>query len=296
MNIPTVGDLKEKNIIINDLFCSVYDISNENTLIIAGIVKKYSGLNIDLTKKPLIISRLSRRLRLLKCNNFDDYIKYISMVDNTHEKEQMAIALTTNTTAFFREAHHFDALRSLCKRRVSHDVATDGAFRIWCAAASSGEEAYSAVFSVVDLFKNKHQKNLRVLATDINPYVLEKARNGTYLSEYKYNIPKNLFNEFCVENKYINQFSIDEKIRSKIFFEKMNLIQKWPIEKKMDAIFCRNIFIYFDKETKENVLRRMLSHLHIGGEIYFGHSEHIRSPERYGLEACGVTAYRKVAN
>lgn len=263
------------------------ELSTQQFRYISETVKSVSGLNLDTSKKALATSRLSRRVRELGLFNFSDYITFLSGPDGADERSTMAVQLTTNTTAFFREKHHFDYLKSaFIKHR--EQTAFRRSFTIWCAATSSGEEAYSAMLALSECDTSD---NVRILATDINPHMIDAAKRGTYTHSDTQIIPQSLREKHFVKNG--NNLTVKAHIKKNIFFLSLNILHELPIHKTLDIIFCRNLFIYFDEYTKASTLRRIVEKLSVNGELYLGHSEYILEPSQYGLIPIGTTAYKK---
>jgi len=270
---------------------SINSLSSRNFQTIAHIAKSISGLDIGESKRSLVVARLLRRLRALDMADFDAYCDRLNGPDGEEERAHMVSALTTNVTAFFREPHHFDYLAQ--HLATPPGIASRAApMRIWCAAASSGEEAYSAALTLLNSYPSAATYGARVLATDINPHVIAAAHRGLYPISERSRIPQNLFQKYCKEDTDESHFSFEESVRSIIRFRELNLLGVWPMRQKFDAIFCRNVAIYFDAPTKIALWRRLVSQLTPGGELYLGHSERIDDPASYGLQAFGITAYR----
>ncbi len=257
------------------------------------VANEYSGITVSDDKYDMYYARIAKRVRSLGLNDFSEYCKYLK---NNHQKEftNFINSITTNLTSFFRENYHFEYLESHIIPEHKKNHASKKSFRIWCAAASTGEEPYSLAITLAENF-NLNTWDIKFLATDIDSDVLNKARNGVYESQRISNLSvsrKNRwFRKGTGENKGVVR--VDEELRELISFKRLNLIQEWPIKKKFDIIFCRNVFIYFDGPTKEMILERFYDLLNDDGYLILGHSESIHSINT-DYKAVGHTIYRKL--
>ncbi len=257
------------------------------------------GVNLTDAKRPLVISRLSKRLKILEIGSFSDYCKYLQ--NNPGEIEDFANILTTNVTKFFREKYHFDFLSDTVLPRIvkmeeknMHPPRVKG----WSAGCSTGEEPYSIAIALDDFFKKHKKWDYRVLASDINTQVLQEAKEGVYVQEKAEDVSKALFKNYFtlgVENSD-GLFRVKDAIKKKVNFAKINLAkpQEYPRSDDMDFIFCRNVFIYFDQEGQRKVLKNFYQRLRKGGYLFLGHSETIRGYKEEGIwEQVYHTVYRK---
>ncbi|MDI6651419.1 CheR family methyltransferase [Gluconobacter japonicus] len=265
-------------------------ISRQSLKIISQIAYDVSGIILSEKKEDLIFSRLNKRLRENKLSSFEEYCIFIQ--SNPDERLQMIASLTTNVTAFYRERHHFQYLSKLIKNKFIDRIKDGEELRIWSAACSSGEEAYSAAMTVSDVLIPLAVAKIKILGTDIDNGMLGRSREGVYSIEEKNSIPLEIFNKFCIEKE--NQFTFKKDILEKLRFKSLNLIAEWPFESKFHAIFCRNVAIYFDKMTREKLWLRLAQRLHVGGELYIGHSERISNPDMLSLRPFGLNSYKKV--
>lgn len=265
-------------------------ISRYSLGIISQVAYDVSGIFLSDNKADLVFSRLNKRLRENKLSNFEEYCDLIQSSDD--ERSQMIAALTTNVTAFYRENHHFNYLSKLIGDKFIKNIQDGEELRIWSSACSSGEEVYSAAMTVSDVLTGVPYAKIKILGTDIDINVLRKSRIGVYDLEEKKSIPSETFNKFCVEQEDV--FTFRKEILEITRFKSLNLIAEWPFESKFHAIFCRNVAIYFDKPTREKLWWRLAKRLHIGGEIYIGHSERISNPDLLGLRPVGLNSYKRV--
>ncbi|PRX27476.1 CheR-type MCP methyltransferase [Orenia metallireducens] len=276
---------------------------NYNYLLDSELFQKFSklifdriGINLSDKKKAMVTSRLSKRLRQLKLADFEDYYNYLN--SNQAELVQLYNLLTTNVTRFFREEYHFQFLQD----KVLPQLATrkDKTLRVWSAGCSSGEEAYSLAIVLKEFFSNKGW-DIRILATDINTEVLEIGKEGIYHFEQVKDIPYNLLTKYFKLGTGENQglFKAKDSLRKMIKFQRLNLNQSglYPIQAKLDFIFCRNVFIYFKEETKNKVLEGFYQQLKDRGYLFLGHSESIPISHKFSKEWALVakTTYQKIS-
>jgi chemotaxis protein methyltransferase CheR len=259
---------------------------------IAAAIYEDAGIHLPATKANLVYSRLAKRLRALGLENFRDYCALVGSENGASERAQMIAALTTNVTRFFREPHHFDHLKDNLLAPAVKDIKSGGRLRIWSAGCSSGQEPYSIALTVLGALPDARAYNVRILATDINPHVLETARRGVYTAEELTSVPQELRRSW-MEAAGPGSSKLDEGPRALITFRQLNLIGAWPMRGPFDAIFCRNVVIYFDEKTQMRMLNRMSSLLRPGGYLYLGHSERLIGPAEALFKIDGTTVYRK---
>lgn len=256
------------------------------------VANEYSGITVSDDKYDMYYARIAKRVRLLGLNNFSEYCTYLK---NNHAKEftNFINSITTNLTSFFRENYHFEYLEKEIIPEFKKKYAAKKSLRVWCSAASTGEEPYSIAITLAENF-NLDNWDIKFLATDIDSNVLDTARNGIYEIQRISNLSKSRKNRWfrkgAGENKGIVR--VDDALKKLIAFKRLNLIQEWPIKNKFDIIFCRNVFIYFDGPTKEMILERFYDLLNDDGYLILGHSESIHSMNT-AYEAVGHTIYRK---
>lgn len=234
---------------------------------VRNLIYEYAGISLSPIKKEMVYSRLVRRLRALGHNSFETYLAYLA--SNAEEIESFVNALTTNLTAFFREPHHFEILSQQLQAAHARP------FRIWCAAASTGEEAYSLAMTACETFDSMTPP-ITILASDIDTHVLGTASEGIYpLDRVERMEPQRLKRFFLRGSGSKAGFArVRPELRALLQFERINLLDsEWPMRTAFDAIFCRNVMIYFDKDTQLKLLQRFKPHLQPHGLFYAGHSE-----------------------
>jgi chemotaxis protein methyltransferase CheR len=253
---------------------------------IAAILHATSGISLSPSKTSLVYSRLAKRLRALGLENFREYCKLIAGSDGVDERQAMLAALTTNVTRFFREPHHFDYLRKLMPD-LAVQAKRGGRVRIWSAGCSSGEEPYSIALTILAMLPNANELDVKILATDIDPIILAKAKDGVYSREALEPVPADLRKYFDSIDSG-RRYSACAAVRDMIAFRELNLIGPWPMAQKFDVIFCRNVAIYFDEPTQDTLFGRYADSLKPDGRLFIGHSERVNDPR---FLSDGLTAY-----
>jgi chemotaxis protein methyltransferase CheR len=239
---------------------------------ISKLVYQISGIDLHEGKEELVKARLLKRLRHLKISNFDHYLKYMVNDKSGVEVGAMVDVLTTNKTHFFRESEHLEFLRDEIVPELS-----GGPIRIWSAGCSSGEEPYSIAITLCEAIRDSEKRDIRILATDISDRMMEKARQGIYDEETLKPLPPMFKHKYFknVETRigHSHRYQVCSRLQSMVSFAKLNLMEEWPMRGLFDAIFCRNVMIYFDKPTQEKLVKRFWSMLREGGYLLVGHSE-----------------------
>jgi chemotaxis protein methyltransferase CheR len=261
--------------------------------LIAGIAREQAGIVIREHKSAMIRGRLMRRLRALQLRSVSDYCELLRGPDAARELPQLLNVLTTNHTAFFRERHHLDHLRSdALPDSISRALKGDQRVRIWCAASSTGEEPYS-IAAMVNAVQPPKSVDVKVLATDIDTDVLDRAANAEYAREVIDRAPADLRSLLQVEHSgQADTVRIGANLRKYLTFRQLNLVIGWPMKGPFDVIMCRNVMIYFDAPTKKSIVDRSVDLLRPGGWLYLGHSESL-SPPHPAFELIGRTIYRR---
>jgi chemotaxis protein methyltransferase CheR len=253
---------------------------------VAALLHQDSGIHLSDAKQTLVYSRLAKRLRKLGIGSFADYIALVTSPEGQDERRSMLAALTTNVTRFFREPHHFEHLR----RRVAAwapAVRDGGRLRLWSAGCSTGQEPYSMAMTLLQAMPDAAQYDVRILATDIDPVVLEKARAGRYGEDAADSVPQDLRRSFFTRDG--SDWVAGDTLRRLIVFNELNLMGEWPIRTQFQAVFCRNVAIYFEPDAQERLFVRLTNGLTPDGRLYIGHSERVLETR---LETDGLTVYR----
>ena len=266
------------------------DITDKEFHMLRDYIKTNFGINLGIEKKSLVYSRL--RSTLLE-NGFTDFTQYYNYLVNDKSGAAVVIfidKITTNHTFFMRETDHFTYLREHALPEIEQLFGRERDLRLWCAGCSSGEEAYTIKIIVEEYFKGKGW-NTDILATDISTSVLTKALNGQYLKENMDNVPSDWLRNYFVPKG--DNYAVCDDIKKGIIFRKFNLMKPdFTFKKKFQVIFCRNVMIYFDNETRNQVVERFYEVTESGGYIFIGHSEsltHTDTKYKYIMPA----VYRK---
>jgi chemotaxis protein methyltransferase CheR len=227
-----------------------------------------AGIALADSKKALVAGRLAKRLQLHGLPSYTDYFELISGGQAPDEVQMAVDLLTTNETYFFREPRHFDFLRDL----LGQFRGGGRPYRVWSAASSSGEEAYSIAMTLADLLGDVPWE---IVGTDISTRVVERARAGHYPMERGERIPKEYLKRFCLRGigRQDGTFLIEPALRARVKFMQANLNTRLPDLGTFDVVFLRNVLIYFDNDTKRGVVERVAAHLPHGGHLFIGHSE-----------------------
>ncbi|OJY35737.1 MAG: hypothetical protein BGP06_06480 [Rhizobiales bacterium 65-9] len=260
----------------------------------AALARAHAGIVLGESKRNLIYSRLSRRLRALGLTAFRDYRRRLD-TDAT-EIERFINAVSTNHTKFFREPHHFAHLRDHVARPFAAGAPADHRRRltIWSAGCSTGEEPYSIALTLRR--EALARGSARILATDIDTDVLGRAMQGEYALQTVGDCDPDFRDCFrsCDADPASGVLTIDDDTREMATFRRLNLLAEWPFRSLFDVIFCRNVMIYFDGATKAALIDRFARQIAPGGWLYIGHSEALVGGHRL-LEPVGRTIYRRVA-
>lgn len=251
---------------------------------IRKLIYKEAGISLNPSKKDMVYGRLVRRIRDLKLGGFSDYVDLLESSQGKREFEQFVNALTTNLTFFFREEHHFPILAEHLKQKGSA-----GELNLWCAASSTGEEPYSLAMTVLETFRGAQPK-VSILATDLDTSVLETGRKGIYPAEKVARLPAGHAQKYF-DKLPDGSYQAKAQLRNMITFSRLNLIESnWSVHKQFDAIFCRNVMIYFDRDTQFAVLKRFAPLLKADGLLFVGHSENFYFASDY-FHLRGKTVY-----
>jgi len=237
---------------------------------VCRLIYEHAGISLSPSKQEMVYSRLARRLRACNLSRFSDYLALLE-ADDAPEWEAFINSLTTNLTAFFRESHHFPMLAEHVRRCWQ---ARREPPRVWCCAASTGEEPYSIAMTLVDALGG--HTPAAVLATDVDTNVLAKGETGIYGSERVDKLSAEQLQRFFLKGSGAREGTVRvrDELRAMITFRRLNLLDpSWPLRGPFDAIFCRNVMIYFDKPTQRRILERFAPLLRDDGLLFAGHSE-----------------------
>ncbi|MEM6887351.1 MAG: protein-glutamate O-methyltransferase [Pseudomonadota bacterium] len=260
---------------------------------IAALAYRESGLQLVAEKTSMIQSRLRHRIRELGLVDFEAYTSFVCSSDGKEERRHMIAALTTNVSHFFRESHHFDLMIQSIQENTIPKLKAGNRLRIWSAGCSNGQEAVSVCIKLLEAFPQAKKWDIKILATDIDPNVLRFGNQGIYHERLTASVPKPLLGKYFTESvsNGENSFKTTHEVRQMISFKELNLLANWPMKRRMDFIFCRNVVIYFDQKTQNALWPRFHTQLKPNGLLFVGHSERVPDPEKIGFESCGPTTY-----
>jgi chemotaxis protein methyltransferase CheR len=266
---------------------------NEDFEALRKLVKELTGINLSEQKRELVYGRLARRLRALHLRTFAEYRDLLAS-DGGQEISELCNAITTNLTSFFRESHHFDYLREQVLQPMVAQRASQRRVRIWSAGCSTGEEAYSLAMTVIESFPDLRTWDVKILATDLDSDVLAKAKRGVYTADRVRSIGPQRLGRFFVEKRGREglSYEVSAELTALITFKQLNLMHPLPMKGPLDAIFCRNVVIYFDKDTQRDLFSRVAQLQRPGDLLFLGHSESLfKVSESY--TPIGKTVYRR---
>lgn len=251
------------------------------------LIYQRAGISLHNGKHAMVYSRLSRRLRETGHRSFNEYLGWLESSDGP-EWQEFINALTTNLTSFFREDHHFKIFHEYLRLHKQKSK-----FKVWCCAASTGEEPYSILITAIDALGS--QPNLTLVASDIDSKVLATAARGIYRSENMRNINDEQFRSFFLRGKGANvgMVRVKPELQKLVDFKIVNLVKdSWPFQEPFDVVFCRNVMIYFDGPTQRSVLERIYRVMAPGGLLFVGHAENF-SESRDLFVLKGKTVYER---
>ncbi|MBN1242398.1 MAG: methyltransferase domain-containing protein [Spirochaetales bacterium] len=262
---------------------------------LSDYIERELGIRMPDTKRVMLESRLQKRVRLLGLDGFPAYVDYVfSDEGSRHELINMIDAVTTNKTDFFREADHFDFVeRTLVPEALA--VGGNRALRFWSAGCSTGEEPYTLAMVLEECREDRRELEYAILASDISTAVLQKAITAVYDEERVADIPVSFRKKYLLRSKDRNasRVRIRPELRARVEFIRVNLMDdRYPVEGLFDAVFCRNVIIYFERPTQERILRRLVDHVRPGGYLVLGHSETLTGMDM-PLKSVAPTIYRR---
>ena len=285
--------MKSSSTAVLDLQARKFSFGEEDFAALRALVKTHTGIHLSEQKRELVYGRLSRRLRALGLESFRAYRELLERGDGD-ELVEFCNAITTNLTSFFREAHHFQYLRE--QVLVPRAAAAGGArrLRFWSAGCSTGEEPYSLAMTIHEAVGDVRRWDIKVLATDLDTEVLGRAQRGVYEEERVRGLPAARLERFFRhdDSGKSARYAVTQELRDLITFRELNLMHTLPMKGPLDAIFCRNVIIYFDKETQRQLFARIAQLQRPGDLLFLGHSESLyRVSDAYAL--VGKTIYRR---
>jgi chemotaxis protein methyltransferase CheR len=256
---------------------------------VCRMIYDYAGISLKPSKQDMVYSRLARRLR---ANGIDNFREYLALLEsgNDVEWEEFVNSLTTNLTSFYREPHHFPLLAEHLLKQKGRQQ-----FSLWCSASSSGEEPYTIAMTIVEAF-GSFTPPVSIVATDVDTSVLARAEEGVYPLESVERLGTDVVKRFFLKGTGTKSgfARVRPELRAMIVFRQLNLLSdSWPIRGPLDAIFCRNVMIYFDKPTQLKILQKFAPLLKPDGLLFAGHSESFHNAAEL-FQLRGKTVYELV--
>ena len=260
---------------------------------LSNFIYKGYGIKMPPVKKIMLQSRLQKRLKALKIYSFKDYVNYVFSKEGEGEIIHMMDVVSTNKTDFFREPAHFDFLKqTVLPGCIQNNIRS---LKVWSAGCSSGQEVYTLAIVISEFLEKNPGFDFHILGTDISTQVLKKAYNAVYPEQDVAMIPLETKRKYMLKSKDPKKklIRIIPALRKKTSYKRLNFMdENYPINEKYDIIFCRNVLIYFDRETQEKVINRLCRHLKPNGYFFLGHSESITNIE-VPLQQVKPTIFRR---
>ncbi|MDQ2044333.1 protein-glutamate O-methyltransferase CheR [Pseudoalteromonas sp. 20-92] len=259
---------------------------------IADLVYNACGIVLGEHKQEMVYSRLARRIRERNLVDFKSYLAFLKK-NKDQEFDAFINAITTNLTSFFREIHHFEFIKSELIPVLLKTNKHSKRVRFWSAGCSTGEEPYSLAMTLNAAFPSDW--DVKILATDLDSNVLAKAQSGMYTAANVNGLSEQQLKRWFLKSKDGEAYKVKPKLQECIAFKRLNLLQEWPMKGPFDLILCRNVVIYFDKETKDQLFERYANILSEQGHLFLGHSESM-GKEHSQYKNLGKTMYQKGSN
>ena len=270
-----------------------FPMTDQDFRFIQTLARNRTGIELSLQKREMIYSRLVRRIRILDLPDFASYCRHLETAGGD-EMTHFINAITTNLTSFFREKHHFEFLQGQVLPEIRKRNQASRRLRIWSAGCSTGEEPYSISWVLAKSLGNDNW-NAKILATDLDSNVVAHGRRATYGADRVGDMPRDIMQEMFDRHtdKTEDTYVVRERFRQLVTFNRLNLLSDWPMKGQFDVIFCRNVVIYFSKDTQRALFDRYADVLAPGGYLFIGHSESLHGVTRR-FEPLGKTVYRKI--
>jgi len=271
-----------------------FEFTTESFNQVRKLVKSITGIVLSDGKQDMVYGRLSRRLRKLSIPDVKSYLRLVQK-DNSDELIHFVNALTTNLTSFFREPHHFEYLKSDIFPALINKNGQTKKIRIWSAGCSTGEEPYSIAMTVSDFFASYQDWDVKIIATDLDSNVVDTGKSGVYPLSRIDGVSSDYKRRWIKRGKgdKSDLVKMSNELQSMITFKQLNLLEDWPISGPIDIIFCRNVVIYFDKETQKVLFDRYANILNSEAHLLIGHSENMFNV-CHRFKTLGNTIYQKM--
>lgn len=278
------------------LMNGLINITDNEFRLISNLIYEKFGINLTEKKRSLLVGRLNNHIKKLGLKNFQEY--YDVIINDTTNVSLLSLIdrITTNHSFFYREKDHFECLLNKALPDIIEGIKRKGSkdLRIWCAGCATGEEAYTLSMIINEFFGYKiNQWDVGILASDISLTSLEKAQKGIYSIDKLLNLPESYMHRYFDEQDKDNYKVVDE-LRNIILFKRLNFMNKnFPFKGKFHIIFCRNVMIYFDKVTKDELVKRLYNYIYDGGYLFIGHSESL-DRKVFPFEYMHPAVYKKI--
>lgn len=271
------------------------ELSDADFQAVSQLAYDEAGLVLPESKKAFVYSRLQKRLRQLKLRDFATYCDLLKRPDASGEEERINLisALTTNVTQFFREPHHFDLFGTEVLPTLRQAARTGQKTRIWSAGCSAGQEPFTLAAYCLHHAPELANADFKILASDIDPNVLRHGLHGKYPKSSLPETHREYFTSITEETLEPDVFQFSQRARDMIAFRKLNLLKDWPFSGRFDAIFCRNVAIYFDLPTQQGLFERFGESLQPKGWLFVGHSERVNLETNTQFRSAGLTSYQR---
>lgn len=268
-----------------------FPMSQKNFDQVKDIAYRLTGIKLTDHKKNMIYSRLARRIRQRRLASFDDYCALLELAGND-ETTEFVNAITTNLTSFFRENHHFEYLVDTVFPVLIKKNGASRRVRLWSAGCSTGEEPYSIAICLKEHMPVSSW-DVKLLATDLDTNVVAHGKRGVYHQDRIESMETGRVKKWFLRDNGGTEVRIKENVQELITFKPLNLLHAWPMKGPFDVIFCRNVVIYFDKDTQRKLFNRYADLLAPGGYLFIGHSENLHKVcDRF--KSLGKTIYQKI--
>ncbi len=262
----------------------------------SDLIYQHVGIFMKLEKKELLNARLGKRLRACQLDSFQEYFEFISRPDQQHQEfVKFLDSVSTNFTSFFREVSHFEYLKDNVLPELVANKSGNREFVFWSSASSSGEEPYTLAMFLNEFSTHSAGFRYRIMATDISTKVLAMAANGVYPVEQTTKVPLDILRKYFQKGLggSAGKVKVKDDLRRQVTFQRFNLMDEIPWSGDMDVIFCRNVMIYFDRQTQEKLIGKFYNCLNKGGYLFIGHSESIASL-KHDFVQVEATTYKKM--
>lgn len=269
-------------------------ITDQEFDLMASFIQKHYGIHLKKEKKALMIGRLHKVLASKGVNSFTEYYEYLSKDSTGDAVAELVDRISTNHTFFMREADHFDFFKNVVLPDLKTSLKRKD-LRVWCAASSSGEEPYTLAMIIQEVFEDAFSSwDTKILATDISNDVLQKAKEGVYNIDAVRTLPERWVKKYF-KSKDNETMQVIPSIKNQVIYRRLNLMDHpFPFKEKLHVIFCRNVMIYFDQKTKDQLVAQFYNLLEDGGYLFIGHSEAINR-QNNPFVYVRPSVYRKLA-